>query len=157
MLGLPHLLIVCACLLSAAYAVAAPTAWVWVDERGQRVFSDMPPPAHVPDGRILQRPQHAAAPIATPAPTPAAAPAPAAAANPQDAQRRTEAQVRAIEQRNTEIRADNCQRARNALAVLAGGGRLATVNESGQPVAMTPAMRQTERTRLEQVISENCQ
>lgn len=147
-------------LLLAAAAQASPT-WVWLDENGRRVASDMPPPATVPDQRILRRPAapaSAAAPTAAPA-SPAdtpARPAPAAGAA---AGRLTDEQLRQqVEQRNAQIRADNCQRARASLETLQAGASqpLFMVNEQGQRVTMDEAMKRAETVRLRQIVRDNC-
>ncbi|MDO8274283.1 MAG: DUF4124 domain-containing protein [Serpentinimonas sp.] len=152
-------------LLLAAAAQAAPT-WVWLDENGRRVASDMPPPATVPDQRILRRP---AASVSTAAPTasPAAPAAPAATATPPRpapatgaaAGRLTDEQLRQqVEQRNAQIRADNCQRARASLESLQAGASqpLYMVNEQGQRVTLDEAMKRAETVRLRQIVRDNC-
>jgi len=159
----------CALGLLLASAVQAAPTWVWLDENGRRVASDMPPPATVPDQRILRRPAapasaSAAAPSAAPAPataasTPAATPprpAPAAGAA---AGRLTDAQLRQqVEQRNATIRADNCQRARASLESLQAGASqpLYMVNAQGQRVTMDAAMKRAESARLRQIVRDNC-
>lgn len=151
--------------------VHASGAWSWLDERGQRVFSDTPPPQSVPDHRILQRPAampsaRGAASANVPTATSDAAP-PAALASPAGATpeneakqqaliRQIEAEARAVDKRNAEIRAENCQRAKAALSALASSHRLVTVNEKGQRVTMDQNMRNAERARVEQAIAENC-
>ncbi len=156
--------------LGVSSVAAAAPGWVWLDDRGQKVFSDLPPPANVPNQKILRQPGAAPAspavdtegkPAAAPSPQAKPAPAPAAGAPAQtDEQRQTQAkedaQRKSIERRNAEIRADNCARARESLATLSGGGRLVTTNEQGQRVIMDPAMRNAERAKVEQIIADNC-
>ncbi|HVL74811.1 MAG TPA: DUF4124 domain-containing protein, partial [Noviherbaspirillum sp.] len=43
-------------LMLATFATAVQAQYVWVDERGRKQFSDMPPPASVPAHRILKQP-----------------------------------------------------------------------------------------------------
>lgn len=146
------------------HAWAAPSGWVWTDDRGQRVYSDQPPPAAVPDSRILQRPSLRPTPLAPGDDVPpAAAPKPAAptptaatpsAAPAEDAKAKQERE--AMEKRNAEIRADNCRRARAGLATLQSGRRLVTTDEQGRRVTMTSEMKAAERARLEGVVRENC-
>ncbi len=149
-------------LLLSSAAQAGPT-WVWLDENGRRVASDMPPPATVPDQRILRRP---VASVSTAAPTAAPA-APAATATPARpapvggtaAGRLTDEQLRQqVEQRNTQIRADNCQRARTSLESLQAGASqpLYMVNEQGQRVTLDEAMKRAETVRLRQIVRDNC-
>ena len=152
-------------LLLAAAAQAGPT-WVWLDENGRRVASDMPPPATVPDQRILRRPA-ASASTAAPTASPAAPAAPAATATPPRpapaagtaAGRLTDEQLRQqVEQRNAQIRADNCQRARASLESLQAGASqpLYMVNEQGQRVTLDEAMKRAETVRLRQIVRDNC-
>ena len=63
-----------------------------------------------------------------------------------------------VEQRNAQIRADNCQRARASLESLQAGASqpLYMVNEQGQRVTMDPAMRRAESARLRQIVRDNC-
>lgn len=156
--------------LGVSSVVGAAPGWVWLDDRGQKVFSDLPPPANVPNQKILRQPGATPAtatpeaeskPAAAPSPQakPAAAPtagAPALTEEQRKIQAKEDAQRKSIERRNAEIRADNCARARESLATLSGGGRLATTNEQGQRVIMDPAMRNAERARVEQIIADNC-
>lgn len=154
--------------LAASSVVGAAPGWVWLDDSGQKVFSDLPPPANVPNQKILRQPGATPASTAleteskpTAAPSPQAKPAPAPTAPAQtEEQRKTQAkedaQRKSIERRNAEIRADNCARARESLATLSGGGRLATTNEQGQRVIMDTAMRNAERAKVEQIIADNC-
>ena len=151
-------------LLASAVQAAGPT-WVWLDENGRRVASDMPPPATVPDQRILRRPHASPVPSpalgAAPEGTPAAAPAQPAppVAGAAGTSRLTDEQLRQqVEQRNAQIRADNCQRARASLETLQAGASqpLYMVNEQGQRVTMDEAMRRAESVRLRQIVRDNC-
>lgn len=151
-------------LLVSAVQAAGPT-WVWLDDHGRRVASDMPPPASVPDQRILRRPHASPVPSpalgAAPEGTPAAAPAQPAppGAGAAGAGRLTDEQLRQqVEQRNAQIRADNCQRARASLETLQAGASqpLYMVNEQGQRVTMDEAMRRAESVRLRQIVRDNC-
>ena len=45
-----------ACALLAALAAPALAQYVWLDEKGVKQYSDMPPPASVPTNRILKQP-----------------------------------------------------------------------------------------------------
>lgn len=143
--------------------------WVWKDDSGRKVFSDTPPPAHVPNGHILQQPNEPS-PQLGPSPElpvrqaaeptkPTVQPKPApqtAASQTAEAPRQSEEAQRATERRNAEIRADNCQRAQASLVTVKAGGRLATVNADGQRIIMDPAMRNAEQARLEQIVADNC-
>jgi hypothetical protein len=159
--------------------VAVQAQWIWQDAAGQRVISDMPPPAEVPDKNILRRPgpqRPAPAPASTstvdaPAGTPAQTQTPAnpagAAEKPAPATpsatapdspeaKKAEQERQAIEKRNVQIMADNCKRARESAATLKSNQRLAMVNDKGQNVVMDAAMRKAEMARLDQIIKDNC-
>jgi hypothetical protein len=184
---------VSACFVATLVALSsgAQAQWIWQDANGQRVISDMPPPASVPDKNILRRPGPARpVPAADPAqvalpgastnapaaPSQASAQSPAAPATPgthrtpgttatpaaaKPAADSPEAQKaaqerQAIEKRNVQIMADNCQRARDAMSTLQSNRRLAIVNDKGQSVKMDEAMRKAETERLQQIIKDNC-
>lgn len=140
------------------------TGWIWLDESGRRVFSDIPPPASVPDRRILQSPvaptssrSSGQEPADKPSPaTTLGTPAPASATPTAEASAETARENAAIERRNADIRADNCKRAKEALRSLEKPGRLATLNEQGQRVVMTDASRKAEIARMQEVIRDNC-
>lgn len=160
----------------ASVPAQAAGLWVWQDDSGRKVFSDLPPPASVPNSRIAQQPRNgplslpdapaqpattapetprtANAAAKTAAPGPSSDPVPAAR-QAEDKRKADDAQ-RATERRNAEIRADNCKRAQASRATLQGGGRLATVDENGQRVLMDEAMRNAEQARLDQIIADNC-
>ena len=162
-------------LLLASAVQASSPIWVWVDNNGRHAASDLPPPATVPEQRILRRPQ---AFLATAAPDAGAAAAAAQGALPQNAaptrpappappaagaagaSRLTNEQLRQqVEQRNVQIRADNCQRARASLEALQTGANqpLYQLNEQGQRVTMDEAMRRAESVRLRQIVRDNCE
>lgn len=156
--------------LFALGAVQAAGLWVWTDDSGRKVYSDIPPPTNVPNGRIVQRPSGkemptSAAEVVQPenGVSPKAADSPVKKADkPEDvaksaeAQRKAEAEKKTIERRNAEIRADNCERAKASQATFELGGRLAMVNEQGQRVILDQAMRNAEKARLAQIIQDNC-
>lgn len=168
-----------AALAGGLLLIAAPAAqaqYKWKDAQGQLHVSDLPPPREVPERNILQRPtgSRAAARPAVAPPAAASAPATAAAARasaasspgaPVDAelQRRRQQQeqqaaqqAQAEAQRQAALRADNCQRARNQLALLQSGQRMMRLDAAGQPVVLDDAGRQADIQRTEQVIRSDC-
>jgi len=168
--------LLCAVALAGlSLGASATKGWVWLDDAGRQVFSDMPPPASVPNNRIIRQPAQppAARPGGTGVETPANASTPAAptaarqggaaasgsaaAPNGNVVLVETDEQLRAVEKQNAEIRADNCRRAQEALATLQRSGRLATINDKGQRVMMDANMRKTEMERAETMIRDNCQ
>lgn len=154
-----------------ALALPAHAQWMWQDANGQRVFSDTPPPPSVPERMVLRRPGGAPVvpPTETPAATPAAPSAPGAAARApagrdpelearlRQAQTQEEQQRKAEEARIAKIKAENCERARQAKASLDSGVRLARVNAKGEREFLDDKAREAEMRRTQQAITENCQ
>ncbi len=166
---------------AAPRSSAAP--WVWLDANGRQVFSDRAPPPDVPDRRILRQPTGAwpeALPRVEPLPNlPATAvpttvgaggPLPAAAASAASAPRRpasapgaaaaqaaakTRAEA-AEKERIAALRADNCNRARSALATLDSGVRLTTTNAKGEREILDEAARSAEAARLRSIMASDC-
>lgn len=152
------------------------TTWIWVDNQGRQVFSDVPPPSSVPDRNIRKRPSGVpgpaagVAPAAAPAATPGAADgaagaAGAAGAKPAvvDAEKaeaaaaaKAEAERLALEKRNAQIRTDNCEQARRQLIAVESGARLSEVNERGETVVMDDGMRTQAAARQRAIIRDNC-
>lgn len=151
-------------------AAAQGPGWQWLDATGRKVYSDLPPPSSVPDKNILQRPSSPAMSRALPAspPGPVEAPPPAGSkaaggapgatpAKPGKEPSLSDAELRSVvEKRNAEIRQENCQRARDALASLVTGTRLLTANAKGEPVVMDDEMRAAETRRMQKAEQENC-
>ncbi|MBL8329684.1 MAG: DUF4124 domain-containing protein [Rubrivivax sp.] len=176
----PRGLLACAAALGLLLAVAdAHAQWKWRDASGRIHLSDLPPPASVPDRDILQRPRAAASPAAAPIATAPAAPAtaggnpPPAAAGTDKAAPRTPleaelekkrkadeadkaAKARAEEDKRAAQRADNCGRARSALASLESGQRLSRVNEKGEREFLDDRQRAAEVQRAREVVNSDC-
>ena len=150
-------------------AQLAQAQWRWRDANGQTHVSDLPPPRDTPEKNILQRPEAAAK---RPAPTAANASAPASgpdAVTPAaqrvdptlEARRKKTEQdqadrVRAEEQRNAAQRSENCQRARNHLAGLDSGVRLAHTNAKGEREILDDKARADESRRAKDIIASDC-
>jgi len=158
--------------LSAA-SLPALAQWQWTDSAGKAVFSDRAPPPEVPDKAIRKRPSTAS--VADPAPAasgPSIVPATSAASAPSAASppviRRTDsalaakakqaevAQRGAQEARLRQARADNCARAKSALAHLATGQRVARSNDRGEREVLDDAARALEQRRLQGVVDTEC-
>lgn len=153
-------------LAACLYALTASAQWQWLDEDGRKVFSDRPPPAHVPDKNILKRPGSRSS--ALPAPAAPSAPAPAAAAAPQagvdkslqekrkQAEAAEAAKRKEEEERNARIRAENCSRAQQAKTGIDSGARIARINEKGEREFLDEGGLAAESQRLQTIINENC-
>jgi len=149
-------------LLGIALLASLPVfaQYSWIDNTGHRVFSDQPPPMNIPQKNILS------AQVTPTAPTPDA---PASAASGQGqgqdkaleakkkaADAATDAKHKAEEQKLAAQRADNCQRAKNTLAGLQSGDRIAQFDARGQRSYMTDDQRAAEIQRTQNIIGTDC-
>lgn len=157
--------------LCAALVTTAPGAWAqwkWKDRNGQVHISDLPPPRDIPEKDVMQRPtdsvRRAAAAAAAQA---SAASAPATAApkprvDPELEARRArqeqeqKARDKAAEEKANAQRAENCQRARQHLATLESGMRIARLNDKGEREVLDDKARAEEMQRARQVMASEC-
>ena len=165
----------------SALACSAFAQWQWVGDDGRKVFSDLPPPAHIAPQKILKRPPGVvAAPVkeaAEPAPQAAAAPAalsPAeqaiqrekeAAEQEEEAMRKAEeaaklkaqaAQEKQEAAKLAQQRQANCQQAQGALATLQSGRILSHINARGEQGFLSDEQRQQQLQRAQAVIKTEC-
>jgi flagellar biosynthesis/type III secretory pathway protein FliH len=154
-------------LASAALLAFASTAWaqyVWIDDKGTKQFSDMPPPASLPKNRILKQPGKAAsvagpAAPATPAENSAAtAPASLADRNAEFNKRRAEQAEKdkkaAQEAQAARDKARNCEKARTYQRALESGQRIASTDKNGERVFMSDEQRSREVQETNRVLSD---
>lgn len=153
--------------VAAALAGPAQAQWKWRDAKGQVHVSDIPPPREVPDRDVLQRPEAPArrAPAAAPA---AAASAPAMAAKPTPptdpeleerksrAEQEQAAQRKAQDAKAAAARKDNCQRAREQVALLDSGQRIVRMAPNGEREYLTDEQRAQETQRARALIAGEC-
>lgn len=157
------------CTVAIALPLSATAQWQWLDKGGRKVFSDQAPPMDVPDKNILKRPggMSVPAPSATPPSETAAAPAPVGTpkvSSKDAALEKKKAQAQAAEadkkkaedQRVTAAKTDNCARAKQALASLQSGIRIAQVNAQGEREFMSDEARQAETQRVQGIASSDC-
>ncbi len=159
--------------LSAMVVTAAPSAWAqwkWKDSKGQVHISDLPPPRDVPDKDVMQRPadtaKRAAATAAAQASaantSAASAPAAKPKVDPEIEARRVrqeqeqKAKDKAAEEKASAQRSDNCQRARQHLATLESGMRIARLNDKGEREIIDDKTRAEEMQRARQVMASEC-
>jgi type IV secretory pathway VirB10-like protein len=163
---MPPLLALLLILATLLAALPAQAQWKWRDKDGRITVSDRPPPREVPDKDILSRPAAAPRPAASPASAPAPA-APAASAPMTALEREVQARRRAAEEekaakakadeeRNAARRAENCRQARNQLAALESGQRIARTNDKGEREVLDDAGRAQETQRARDVIASEC-
>ena len=155
-------------MLGALACGTAQAQWKWRDARGQMHTSDLPPPLNVAEKDILDRPADFRR-RAPPADKAASAPVPTASASSNqprtdpelDARRQRAAaeqtaQLRQQEQANAAVRAENCGRARSALAGLESGQRLTRTNAQGEREVLDDKGRADEMMRARAVIASDC-
>jgi Domain of unknown function (DUF4124) len=156
--------------LSAALLITAPSAhaqWKWRDKNGQVTASDLPPPRDIADKDILQRPEvttRRAAPAAAGAASAASATVGAAAPVAETeldkrlkaAEQEKAAKAKADEERLAAQKRDNCSRAREQLATLDSGIRIARVNQKGEREVLDDKARADETRRAREGIAANC-
>jgi hypothetical protein len=163
-------------LLSVAITLpfSVSAQWQWLDKDGRKVFSDRPPPDDVPAKNILTQPR-AAAKVAVAAVAPASAasapatPASAAASAPKASGKDKEleekkkladaAEAAKKKEEAAKIakdRAENCQRAKQALTVYKSGERVRQPNAKGEMEFLTDEARAAETKRTQEVVNSNC-
>lgn len=151
--------------------------WAWTDEEGRPIFSDRAPSISVPEKRIFKRPGPARLnPAQEPAPNTGeaanartASPAQPTASTPQAtgldkelAERKKKAEQAQAEQRKLEeeriskLKADNCERARQAQKTLESGVRMSRTNAQGERVILDEADRAVEAKRLQGIVATDC-
>jgi hypothetical protein len=153
-------------LVLLALSAPAHAQWKWRDSRGQIHISDIPPPRDVPDKDVLQRPELV---VRKPAPLPAPVAAASAAAAPgkapvdaeleerkRKAEQEQEAKIKADQQKAAAIRKDNCQRARDQLATLDSGQRIARIKADGEREILDDDARAKETRRAREAIASEC-
>lgn len=180
-----HTLLAVCGLVAAALCVPAHAQWKWKDKDGRVTVSDRPPPRDVADKDIVSRPPQAparatglaaaggttagpaaangtAAPAPAPAAAASAAPAPKTAlereveARKRAAEEEKAAKAKAEEEKAASRRAENCRRARQQMASLDSGMRIARVNEKGEREVLDDAGRAAEARRTREVIDSDC-
>jgi hypothetical protein len=154
----PRALVLAGVLLGCGTALAQ---WQWVEADGRKVFSDLPPPATVPDQSILKRPAARAVPSAPASAAVADAPRlPARDASLHQrrlqAEAAEQAKLQAEQERLAQARAENCERARRAKATLDSGVRIVSTNARGEREIMDDAARERETRRLGEILRADC-
>ena len=168
--------------LIALFSLSALAQYQWIDANGRKVYSDQPPPASVPNKKILQQPGKAtpSAPVATSDDPTAGTAGPAATATPAAAESAAPAKKEATskdkeleakkkqaddaeaakkkaeQEANAKAKADNCVRAKSAKASLDSGVRIATTNAKGERSIMDEASRIVESKRIEGIMAADC-
>jgi hypothetical protein len=148
-----HLLRFVACTFLAAGCSGALAQHVWVDDKGVKQYSDMPPPPGTPASRVLQAPGPRAA-----------APAAALPAAPSVAERNAAFEKRRIEQAERESKASeqaqlaadnarNCEQARTYERTLASGQRISKLDRNGERAFLSDQEKAQEIAAAQRVLA----
>lgn len=156
--------------LFATWCVAASALaqWVWLDDHGVKQFTDLAPPASVPQNHILKQP-HGSAPL-TPKSEESAdksadgASSEATKAPQTTAEKEAEYKKRKKEQAEKEKKdadktkqqqamADNCARTKAYLNTLSSGARIANTDSNGERVYLSDDDRAKETAQAQETLS----
>lgn len=160
---LKRLTVMAATLAALCSTATAFAQYVWVDEKGVKQFSDMPPPATVPANRILKQPgskpaEAAAEGVTPPAPQPAKGEMTTAEKNAEFRKRKTEQAEKekkaAEETRTASEKAKNCERARDYLRALESGERLTRTDRNGERAFLSDEQRQQETKETRRIVQD---
>ena len=170
-------------IVASALALASASAlaqWGWTDGSGRKNYSDTPPPASVPDRAIFKRPGGGAPAAATrnttnvtsaaPAADMEASNAPAAVAPAASApvvdkaleEKKRQADAAEAAKKKAELdkqaamRAENCKRAQNSLAMLKTGRLMMRSDEKGAVSYVDPKTREAEIKRAQGIVNSDC-
>jgi hypothetical protein len=159
-----------AVLVSLSFSSVAHAQYVWLDEKGTKQYSDMPPPASIPLKRILKEPGSPSRTLsAAPAEPDAKETPPAAADKEKDAppmtiaEKNADFQKRRAEQAEKEKKAaaeaqmaadkaKNCEQARAYQRALQSGERLARTDKSGERYFLSDEQRAKEAQEAKRVV-----
>lgn len=142
---------------------AAFGQYVWIDEKGVKQYSDMPPPRSVPPNRILKQPR-GAAPVVNDE-SPAAPAAPNAKPPMTLAEKNADFQKRRAEQAEKEKKAEeeakqaadkarNCERARAYKRTLESGERIANVDKNGERTFISDDQRSRDIAETKNILAD---
>lgn len=172
--SLPLRLLAAGALLAfMALTALAQAQYLWIDEKGLKVYSDRPPPPSTPLKNILKAPrgtdsaasvqaeQDAAGPTSAPVPdTDAAKPkaAPGLAERNADYLKRSkdkaEREQKDQDAQQTRLeQAENCERARAARQALDSGVRIGTQEKNGERGFMSDAQRTIEGQKIDKLLA----
>lgn len=152
-----------------AVASLAHAQYAWIDEKGIKQFSDMPPPAHIKQDRILKQPgaeprsmaSNSKDSVHTPSPQidKSNVPLTIAEKNAEFNKRkmeRVEQERKAAEKvAFNAAKAKNCERARNYNNSLKSGQRIVTTDSNGERIYLNDEQRAQEMREAQSVLA-NC-
>lgn len=148
-----------------AFASSAWAQYVWIDDKGTKQFSDMPPPASVPKNRVLKQPGKTLTPAdavpdagaSTGADNATKAPPSLAERNAEFNKRRAEQAEKdkkaADEAQAARDKAKNCENARIYQRALESGQRLSSTDKNGERVYISDEQRNREIQEANRVLA----
>jgi hypothetical protein len=147
-------------LLCVGIAGAAHAQYVWLDEKGVKQFSDMPPPSSIPASRILKQPG-----VSMPAAAPVASSSPEAKPQVTTAEKNAEFRKRQTERAEKEKKAAeeakvasekarNCERAQEYHRALESGERISRTDKNGERSFLSDEQRAREVRESRRVLDE---
>jgi len=166
-------------LLVSMVSISAHAQWAWIGKDGSKVFSDRAPPVDISDQQIFKRPSQvfvvaptvrggqsasSASPMAS---VPVAAQAALSASKPsgidkelaQRIKNSEQAQAekrRADEEKLAKVKAENCDRAKQAQASFESGSRISRLNKQGIREILDDTERSAELKRIQSVVQSEC-
>jgi hypothetical protein len=151
-----------ATLTACSLTHGAPAQYVWLDEKGIKQYSDMPPPSSVPTNRILKHPGARLTDTSAASETTAAAAIP----EPTTAEKNAEFRKRKLEQaekekkaaEETKLAADKaryCERAQEYNKFLNSGERISRTDKNGERSYLTDEQRAQEQRDTRRML-EDC-
>jgi hypothetical protein len=169
--GLKRMAAMAATLAILSLSTSAFAQYVWLNDKGVKQYSDMPPPSSVPNNRIVKAPGAA---MRTTSPVPpdggengvAAAPATEKIKIPMTtAEKNMDFQKRKIEQAEKDKKtaeekqraadkSKNCERAREYQNALDSGQRIAHTGKNGERAYMSDAQRSQETKDTQRILGD---
>ncbi len=151
------------------FAGLSHAQYLWLNEKGAKVYSDRPPPASVPTKNILKSPaalrraveEGSETPVATGETATAAPKGPPTLADRNAESRKRAAEKAELEQKNVLSEAQktakklNCDNARNYKRILESGERIGTMEQNGERGFMSDGKRAEAASRANKII-EDC-
>jgi hypothetical protein len=160
-------------MLALSFPGTAVAQYVWLDEKGSKHYSDIPPPASIPNNRILKAPgtsrlepaKNLEMPVSTQADEEASSgksaaksPKTLAEKNADFIKRKTEQAEKdkksADEAKRTADKTKNCERIRDYQRALDSGQRIAQTDKYGERAIMSDEQRAREARETKQMLAE---
>ena len=137
--------------------------WLWIDANGTKVYSDQAPPSGIPDKNVLKRPNAQAYTAPTTSPSSSAADKKegltaknaASATSSSQETKQLEAQKALLEKQKA-AKAERCKYAKQELAGLRSGARIAVFNDKGEREFMDDKKRAEEVKNKQKVVETDC-